>query len=234
MPSMSPYQAHFGHPRRQVVDALLNSRIIPLEPTVGSDMDAALKAYHDAIESTITLAYSRSKAEQEARASRINSYLKEHRTFKIDDYVLLQNVSTPGKGHSHFSPVPYKVLEVEEHDTYRLRSLLSQNVTLRAHAQHMRLLDLSRFSAAESLQYALADDEHVVKAISDHKVQSDGTFLFLVEWIIPGSTVSTWEPQETLSSLRCYKQYVKDNHLRVPKHKPRNSPGTAFSFFSLI
>ena len=226
----SPYEATFGFARRTHASAAVSG---PLSPDVESEEElrSAIEALHKAITDLVALSHLYTRKDQEARANRVAASLTSHRTFKKGDFVLLQNAPTPGKLLSHFSPVPYEVISLESYDIYVLRNILSPKATLKAHASHMKLLDCSRTSPAQHLQYCLDAGEQVVHSIAAHQREADGSFKFLVEWDALGLMSSTWEPPEVLQRVQAFKDYVAAHNLRI-KFKKRSASDAAMSVSS--
>ena len=226
----SPYEATFGFARRTHASAAVSG---PLSPDVESEEELrfAIEALHKAITDLVALSHLNTRKDQEARANRVAASLTSHRTFKKGDFVLLQNAPTPGKLLSHFSPVPYEVISLESYDIYVLRNILSPKATLEAHASHMKLLDCSRTSPAQHLQYCLDAGEQVVHSIAAHQREADGSFKFLVEWDALGLMSSTWEPPEVLQRVQAFKDYVAAHNLRI-KFKKRSASDAAMSVSS--
>ena len=227
---MSPFKAQFGFNKRSPTEALLDTTVLTPQLLTQEDIVASLQAYHHMVTEATKIAFARSLKDQESRAARVSKYLRHHRTFEAGTFVLLENNLVPSKLSSHFSPIPYQILHAEPNDIYRINSILTPNVSLRAHAQHLLPLDTTRTSAAGHLQYALDNGVHVVDAILGHKEHSDGSFLFQVKWDIPGDSDTTWETQETLAKLSAFKDYVRLHKVKVPKHRAISSEAAAASF----
>ena len=223
----SPYEATFGFPRRSSSTAAV-SHSSPSDVESEEDIREAVAAIHTSISNLVALAQQRTHEDQQARAKLVASSLKRHRVFNKGDYVILQNAPTPGKLLSHFSPVPYEVVSVENYDIYMLRNILSPRATLKAHASHMKYLDCSRFSPAQHLQFCLDAGEQVVHSILAHRREADGSYMFLVQWDVLGLMSSTWEPPESLQKVLAFKDYVSSHNLRISFRK-RSTPGSALS-----
>ena len=209
----SPFEIMFGFPQRTELMAKLDGLVLTGHPD-STGYIRALDAVHEAMDATVAIARAKTRQENIQRKRWHDDKLRVHRTFKINDYILLMNRTVPLKLESFYSNAIYQVKEILHGDTYRVEQIATKAET-RAHASHMRWYDISESSVEEEIKRAFKESEGMIEKITRHSTEGSLVHWFSVQYM--GHDKPTWLNAKELRNAPLFKSYCDVHHLAIPK-----------------